>query len=265
MEPVKHSSPPPLARVVLLGASNLRLGLPIVVQLAMTKLGSPLEFYVAHGFGRSYGAWSSIPGRALPGIAQCELWTDLHHSPSLPTFAMLTDVGNDLLYGRTPQQVSAWVGACVERLARVDAHLVITELPISSILATSSLHYKIFRTIFFPPSRLPIDEACMRARETNNHLRGLADKHGCVAVAMQKEWYGIDPIHLRRRFRKAAWSTAIDTWPTPSTGPTPRILSLKNRLFVELATAQQQRLLGRDVLRAQPCVVFDDGSTLSVY
>jgi hypothetical protein len=265
VSPMERARPQPIARVVLLGASNLRLSLPIVMQTAKARLGGPLAFYVAHGFGRSYGMWSRIPGRALPGITQCDLWNDLARSPSLPTFAMLTDIGNDLLYGASPEQLISWVEECVDRLGAHEARIMITELPISSILATSSLRYKIFRTIFFPPSRLTLDHACRSATVTNQGLRILARERECALVAMPKHWYGIDPIHHRWLLRRTAWQAIVDAW-LPSHEQRPaRVLSAKYRLSIELATPRHWRLFGRQRSRAQPCVTFDDGSTLALY
>lgn len=259
------NQPKPTARVVLLGASNLRLGLSIIMRLALARLGGPLEFYVAHGFGRSYGMWSNIPWRALPGITQCDLWCDVERSPSLPTFAMLTDVGNDLLYGVSPEQLIAWVDECVGRLATFDSKIVVTELPISSILATSVLRYKIFRTIFFPPSRLTFQEACRRAEDTNRRLRLVAESHECETVSMQEAWYGFDPIHLRRRYRFDAWTTVADAlFPSPGDQKTSGF-SVKRRLSIEFASPSQWRILGLNKSHAQPSAVLNDGSTVAVY
>ncbi len=178
---------------------------------------------------------------------------------------MLTDVGNDLLYGVSPSQLAHWVGECVDRLCACNAQIVIAELPMDSILRTSSLRFKIFRTIFFPPSQLSFDDACQLVRDVNSRLRALAMESDCTLVATQKEWYGMDPIHIRRRFRRTAWQTAVDAWKSPGSDCEPRYFSMKNHISVELATPQKWRILGCERGRAQPVVVLSDGSTLSVY
>lgn len=255
----------PVARVVLLGASNLRLSRLLVLRLILERLAGPINFFVADGFGRSYGNWSSIPGRALPGIKECELWTDLRRSPSLPTFAMLTDVGNDLLYGASPHELTSWVAECISSLRALDANIIVTELPISSILATSSLRFKIFRTIFFPPSQLSFEEASQQAQDTNDRLRELVKERGCASIEMQKTWYGFDPIHVLRRHRLLAWQHIIDRWLQPSHVDKTCVFSFKNSVSIKSALPRRWRILGRESLNRQPATTLIDGSTLSVY
>ncbi len=255
----------PAARVVLLGASNLRLSRVLVLRLILKRLAGPIDFFVADGFGRSYGNWASIPGRALPGIKECKLWNDLQRSPSLPTFAMLTDVGNDLLYGASPRELTSWVAECVGRLRAMDANVVVTELPISSILATSGVRFQIFRTIFFPPSRLTFKEALQQAQETNDRLRELAVEQSCSSIEMQKAWYGIDPIHVRRRHRSVAWQHILDEWLSPSRVDEKCVLSFKNSVSVNTSLPRCWRILGRESFNRQPATTFSDGSALSVY
>ncbi|MEX0819484.1 MAG: hypothetical protein WD070_07815, partial [Pirellulaceae bacterium] len=89
----------PNRRVVLLGASNIARSPAIVFDSARSAWGSPLDIVAATGHGRSYGMTSCVLGRTLPGILQCGLWEALATRPLVPTAALLTDIGNDILYG----------------------------------------------------------------------------------------------------------------------------------------------------------------------
>ena len=60
-----------------LGASNLTLGFSTVLATARSEWGQDVEVLAAVGYGRSYGAPSTIAMRTLPGILQSGLWTDL--------------------------------------------------------------------------------------------------------------------------------------------------------------------------------------------
>jgi len=65
----------PVLRAVLLGASNLTLALPTLVDDLRRAAGGPVEVLAACGRGRSYGAWSHLLFvRHLPGITGCGLW-----------------------------------------------------------------------------------------------------------------------------------------------------------------------------------------------
>lgn len=255
----------PVARLVLLGASNLRLGLPILLRIARAQLGGPLQVWVAHGHGRSYGMSSSVPGRTLPGIVECDLWNDLTDQPSLPTFALLTDVGNDLLYGVQPAELLDWVEQCIVRLAAHDAKILITALPKLPISRKSLAQYKVFRTIFFPACRLTFPTVLERAEQTNLGLISIAKRHECSFVEMKEEWYGIDPIHLRRGARKVAWRALLQRLLAGECDMDAHVFTLKNRVALELAVPRYRRLLGWSQCRKQPSITLNDGTTIAVY
>ena len=164
---------PPVARFVLLGASNLRLVAATLIANARASWGGPIDVFLASGFGRSYGCRSSIPLRSLPGILECGLWTAIESQPKLPTFALITDVGNDLIYGRTPIHMIDWVESCLIKLNRESAQTVITQLPIHSVRALSVRRYKIFSKIFFPQCNLyfsKVTKLCRRDERTTNFV-----------------------------------------------------------------------------------------------
>lgn len=255
----------PVARLVLLGASNLRLGLHTLLKLALPQFGGRIEVYVAHGFGRSYGQRSSIPYRELPGILECGLWEELARQPSLPTFALITDVGNDLLYDVAPEQLIEWVEECARRLRALNAKIVVTELPIASILGVTSLRFKIFRTIFFPPSRLQLCEACELVKHTNQALIEFANKHSYLTINMPKEWYGVDPIHIRRCYRQRAWGKVVSGWVGSDLSLETGVFPGKNRMRLEMALPCERKFLGVTQRRIQPSVTLTDGSTASIY
>jgi hypothetical protein len=97
------------ARVVALGASNLTRGLQTVVAAARDAYGADVEVVAALGHGRSYGADSTFLVRTLPGILHSEIWSALDALPDLSTRAIVSDVGNDILYGYSPPQILSWV------------------------------------------------------------------------------------------------------------------------------------------------------------
>jgi hypothetical protein len=109
-------------RIVFLGASNLTVGLGTVLATARARLGpEPVEVFVAAGHGRAYGRWSRVAIRGLPAIVDCGLWRALDRGTAPATYALVTDIGNDLAYGATAAELAGWVGTCVERLAALGA------------------------------------------------------------------------------------------------------------------------------------------------
>ena len=118
-------------RVVLLGASNLTRALPLVIGLARQRLGGPLDVHAALGHGRSYGRRSTVLIRSLPGVLESGLWPALEapaQGASVALHALLTDVGNDIVYGHDPDTIAGWIDTCIGRLAGLGARIVMTRL-----------------------------------------------------------------------------------------------------------------------------------------
>jgi hypothetical protein len=114
-----------MTRIVALGASNLTRGFQTVVATARSMAGPRAEVVAALGHGRSYGMASRLMVRTLPGILQSGLWHQLEVLPPAPTRALVTDVGNDVLYGMPAIHIrpSLWRSAWQEilRMAAVSA------------------------------------------------------------------------------------------------------------------------------------------------
>ena len=146
-------------RVVLLGASNLTRGISTVVETAQRLWGAPLDVMMAAGHGRSYGMTSRVLGRSLPAITACGLWEDLSRRTPLPTAALITDVGNDIVYGAEADEIAAWVEECLVRLESLCRKRVITALPLASIAPLSPRRFLVFRSLLFPGSQLTLEFA----------------------------------------------------------------------------------------------------------
>ncbi len=209
--------------VVILGASNVRLGLSTIVKSLTSTIDGPVDLFVVGGHGRSYGLWSWIPFRGLPGIVECGLWESLGAAGTGPPaasdasgprpLALVTDVGNDLLYGVEVPQILAWVEACLERLRRLGAEVILTLPPVSRLQRLSNWRYLATRTVFFPTSRVSWPDMLARVRALDEGLRGLGRRDGVRLVEPPLEWYGVDPIHIRCTLRRMAWDRIFSHWP----------------------------------------------------
>jgi hypothetical protein len=245
------------SRVVLLGASNLTMGLPLVLGAARARLPSgPLEVFVAAGHGRSYGLWSWALVRGLPAIRDCGLWAALDRGGA-PTHALLTDIGNDIAYGATPVELAGWIDACLGRLAGRDVRAIVTLLPAASLARLPRWQYHVFKSVLFPGRRLPFPLFHARLAEANARLTELAARHGAVAIEPLAEWYGADAIHLATRRRAAAWRTILGSWGTAPDAA--RAVGYRG-----LAPAWRT-VCGVSLRRAQPSTVLPDGTQISLY
>ena len=187
----------PATTIVLLGASNLTRGLPAVVSTARAAWGSGVEVLAALGLGRSYGASSRILVRTLPGILDCGLWNELETRPRVRTRGLVTDVGNDILYGYGAERTLGWVDEALTRLGRVADELVITDLPMDSIRALSNVKFTAIRSVLVPSCRLGRREVVDTAESVNAGLARLVHNQATQRIAGQ-------PRHPGRRASQPA-------------------------------------------------------------
>jgi hypothetical protein len=148
--------PADIGRVVALGASNLTRGFRTIVSTARASWGPDVEVMAALGHGRSYGVQSRFVVRTLPGILECGLWRELESRPRVPTRGLVTDVGNDIVYGFSAEQILEWIAEAIGRLRRVTPDIVVTDLPLAAIRGVSEAKFRLIRSILFPGCRLPL-------------------------------------------------------------------------------------------------------------
>jgi len=253
----------PVLRAVLLGASNLKAGLPIVVDGIRRKAPGAVEVLTACGHGRSYGAWSRfLFVRRLPGIAGCGLWPALEERPPLRTLALLTDVGNDLVYGVPVERIASWIEICLDRLAFHRCEIVITLLPLQRLERLSPGQVRLATALLFPGRKPSWPGLLEQARELDQRLRQMGQARGARLVEPAADWYGLDPIHLRRSLRREAWDRVVSGWPEDS--ETPGGL-LKDLPRIPLFGAAELSLFGIALRSAQPALRLADGTTLALY
>ena len=256
----------PQNRLILLGASNLTLSLRLVIHLMQQRFGAPSEILTAMGHGRAYGIFSEALWRGLPGIAECGLWRQLRETESHPAYALLTDIGNDILYGLLPEQVLQSVEACVERLQQQSAQIVVTGLPMTSIERLSERHFLFFRNLFYPSCRLPRDETISRAWAVHDGLAAMAARRKFILHEQKPECFGMDGIHVNYWQREAYYREIIHQFADSGEKPGPQ--ERQREFFL---TWQQRpefafkTLLGRAIYRPQPSGSLADGSRVSKY
>jgi hypothetical protein len=260
---IAHSQQLPPRRVVLLGASNLARGLSTAVEAARLAWGGPLDLLAALGHGRSYGQRSALLWRELPGIAECGLWEALARRPAAPTAALVTDIGNDLLYDVPPAQIAAWVAACLDRLQRAGARVALTPLPLRAIGTLSPLRFLVLRSVLFPGCRLSFAAVRERGCDLDERVRALARARGIVPVEPRAEWYGFDPIHIKRGRLPEAWGAMMAPWSAAE--PAPARGSLRRWLSLRRLTPERRWLFGREYCAVQPARRLPDGTALSLY
>jgi hypothetical protein len=254
-----------MRRIILLGASNLTLAFPLVVETLRATFG-PIELFAAHGHGRSYGMTSRVLCRSLPGIRSCRLWDDLRERPppAQPPLAVITDVGNDLLYGATVPQIVGWVETCLARLIEHGATVAMTRLPLASVMRLGPMRYNLTKALFFP-GKGPAWPAMRELAPTlDQSLSELAARRAIACFQPRAEWYGFDPIHIRRSRRAAAWREILLCLAADNDVTAARP-GLAMSLRCWRAAPALRSLCGRKRKATQPALSLRDGSSVSIY
>lgn len=258
----------PRRRVILLGASNLTRGLATVLQTVRNTWGTPVDVLAALGRGRSYGMQSRFLMRSLDGILDCGVWSAIaahRERGAAPTAALVTDIGNDILYGSSVRIITDWVAEALDRLLLAEARVCITQLPIANLATLSPRRFELCKKILVPQCPLRLTEVCTRVEQLNEAVIALAAARKIPIVAQRAEWYGLDPIHLRYRAWPSAWREIMSPWIEGRELPT----QARNRFWTtwryQLFLPEKRHLFGADRFHAQPAYVLRDGSTLELY
>lgn len=248
-------------RFVVLGASNVSRALPQIVALARRAHGGPIEILAAHGHGRSYGTWSRVLWvRELPGIDGCGLWPVLAARPAPRTTALVTDIGNDLVYGVAPIVIAGWVERAFDRLLAARARIVVTAVPIESLTRLGRVRFEFARALLFPERSLVLADVVARAKELDELVHGLASSRGIARVTPRADWYGLDPIHVRLSRRESVFAQVLGAihGPLDPRGPT-----ADDRALLGSCRPEWRRWFGRDQRWPQPSGASPEGTTFA--
>ncbi|MFV2057505.1 MAG: hypothetical protein ACC707_13625 [Thiohalomonadales bacterium] len=256
----------PVNRLVLLGASNLTISLRSAIQAMQHRCGQPSDVLVATGHGRSYGQYSQVMLRGLPGISTCGLWTQLESAITLPTYAFLTDIGNDIPYGYLPEQILRWVTGCIEQLKRQSAHIVMTNIQIASLESLSERRYLILRGLFFPFSRLRRAEVIIRAREIHHGIKEMATANNVELFELEPVWFGPDHIHVLFWKHKELYRRIFEKLPHDNNTKEIAGASVQQTAAWRQTTRfASMKILGREYHCQQPSGLLFDGSSVSKF
>jgi len=262
----------PRATVVLLGASNLTRGMSTVVNYARQLLGSPLDFYVALGAGRSYGMHTRILVRELPGIRESAIWRALEQrNCDAPVFALITDIGNDVLYGAPVATIVEWLRDALDRLKAMKATVCIVQLPEHNVLNFTDLQFWLLNKILFAGRNLNKELIRENALLLIAEVQKLAKEYDATLIEHKPDWYGFDPIHFKFSSWRKAWGCIMGGWAAcdlsveAAKAATARRKSFLQWLYLYSRTPDLWWIVGRELRRSQPCAILSDGSRFYLY
>jgi hypothetical protein len=183
----------------------------------------------------------------------------------MPTAALITDIGNDLLYGASVQEIAEWIDWTVKQLQAASANVVVTRLPITSISTLSPFRYRLLRSILFPQCDLELDTVRERARELDEKLERLCRNRKVHLAEHRANWYGYDPIHIKMRHWVRAWEEFMAPWGKLGHGTSVASASLRRWAYLRCLPPERRWLLGIEQRRRQPAGRLPDGSIVWIF
>ena len=240
-------------RFVVLGASNVSRGLARLTAAVQARASGPVDLFVAAGHGRGYGVNTRVAWRRLPSILASGLWRTLDRERVERPAALVTDVGNELLYGLGVAAVATAVREAVTRLCDRGGRVALTGLPLASIDRVGPARYRLMRTVYVPGCPLSLAAIQDAARWLDDELREIAADTGATFLEQPGEWYGFDAIHVRRPRLDDLWSLAGDVWGLPPAPHRPPV-SLADWAAIGSRAAEVRSLAGRTLRTPQPAI-----------
>lgn len=203
--PLQPDSP---VLLVLLGASNLSLGWFALARHMQACLHPrPMEIMVATGAGRAYRAAGGLLNVTYPPIESSEIFEAARRKSEsgYRVIALVTDIGNDIMYGVSAEQLIETMRQVFGQLRSVHADVFYTTLPAAFEKGIHPIWFYILRTLLLPASRVSYDEARAAIIQVNQYLREVASKEGHLIPDVDR-FLGFDEIHYGWLRAQHAWS-----------------------------------------------------------
>lgn len=250
--------------VVILGASNVTLGWSEAVRQLSARSSGSIQLFTAHGMGRSYlKAESGFMVWKMPGILHSGLWHALPSGPSSEAapWALVTDVGNDLVFGSSADEVAEGARHAIDRLRRWDERIqvVLSRPPVDAVRSLGPARFRFVRSVLFPRSSLNLQRAVAEVESLDEQLVQIGEQTGARIFRPDPDWYGFDPIHVQRPFRSQAFGQMMELWPeaTPANIHPAEPASRGSRRRIRRPEPERYVAFGKERQRRQPSLVAD--------
>jgi hypothetical protein len=236
-----------------------------ILESARATFAQPLEMFVAKGFGRSYGQQSKFFGKKFLGILQSGLWSAIDRAGPLQTVAIMADIGNDLAYEAPVERIVDWIQTALDRLQSNGARVALNNIPLASIRTVGAARFHFFREVLFPSCRLSRKELLRRAERLSEALEWIAEERKTPIFSGENAWYGVDPIHPRRRAAGEIWQRMLGEL-TDSGSPAPLApASAAVKLQLHRLRPESWVHFGFQRQASQPCARLRDGTSIALY
>jgi hypothetical protein len=234
---------------VLLGASNLARGYSALTR-HISKYISAGEFLNALGPGRGYCARGGLLNFTYSPIGECRVMESakVYAERGFRMTVLLTDVGNDIMYGVPESSLIECLDTLIEKSLRMNAEVFLTSIHVDVSKDMGKTSFKLLKSIFYPNSPVTFDQADSAVKKLNHYLAEKSQQNERVhLVSGLGAFCGIDKIHYGLFKSHLAWSRVANAMLLEMGVTTAGNLGLDNML-VSLCK-NLNRLITSDMLR----------------
>lgn len=191
-----------------MGASNLARGFQALTDCLVDSLApNPVEILHALGPGRGYSAEGGIFNILYPSIGSSGILksASAQREKFHRVIALITDIGNDIMYGVPASEITACLRVLLEKLDAIDADVFVHPIPLDFSKDVSKSQFRLLRSIFYPHSQVDYSKAKEAVSAVNDFLR---DQSGgrVHLLPSAKNFMGVDKIHYSVFHSHKAWS-----------------------------------------------------------
>lgn len=228
----------PQVLCILLGASNLsRAHFGLVKYLEQNLHPRSVRFLSALGSGRGYSVEGGLMNIVYPPIKSCGVFDAAREVEVNRVIALITDVGNDIMYGIPVEKIIADLTELFEKLHNLKADILVTLIPHHLEIGLDDFYFRCLRAIFYPGCRVAQNTATAAVREINRFLKASASDHIKLITGLNP-YYGMDMIHFSTFQMHRAWTQvagemlhALDIEPVNKLGIPETIRSLGSHIL----------------------------------
>ena len=206
--------PDPPIVFLLMGASNLARGYSMLTHhLSECLEKNKTEFLNALGPGRGFCARGGIFNITYSPIQDCQIIEsgEKKSKEALRTVVLITDIGNDLLYGVSADTLIASLDIMIDEILKWDADIFLTSIHVNLKKDVSPTIFLVLRSLLYPSSKVNYEEMDLSIFKVNDYLEEKVRKNETIHLITGLEAFaGLDKIHYSLFKTHAAWSAVAE-------------------------------------------------------
>jgi len=206
--------PDPPIVFLLMGASNLARGYSMLTHhLSECFEKNKTEFLNALGPGRGFCARGGIFNITYSPIQDCRIIEsgEKKSKEALHTVVLITDIGNDLLYGVSADTLIASLDIMIDEILKWDADIFLTSIHVNLRKDVSPTIFFVLRSLLYPTSKVNYKEMDLSILKVNDYLEEKVRKNETTHLITGLEAFaGLDKIHYSLFKTHEAWSAVAN-------------------------------------------------------